>query len=138
MSTAEIKRQFAEHVKLRGYDDQYIDRQEEREILNFGVTQGLTVEEGLAILVRVCQESNYVLEREIDTAAFNMLEQFAINDGKIDKKEFTDAVAIIQRNSKGTLSETQCKKKAKEMVLNNNWKIKGGLFGGLPDWFKKI
>ncbi|MBO1350750.1 MAG: hypothetical protein EBE86_026755 [Hormoscilla sp. GUM202] len=138
MSTEKIKRQFAEHVKLRGYDDQYIDRQEEREIMEFAVNQGLTVDEGLAILVRVCQERNYTLERDIETRAFEMLTQFATNDGKIDKKEFFDAVGIMQNMSKGKLSEVQCQKKAKQIVLDNNWQIKTGLFGGKPDWFKKI
>ncbi|MBC6456004.1 MAG: hypothetical protein GDA43_24835 [Hormoscilla sp. SP5CHS1] len=113
-----------------------IDRQEEREIMEFAVNQGLTVDEGLAILVRVCQERNYTLERDIETRAFEVLTQFATNDGKIDKKFFFDAVGIMQNMSKGKLSEVQCQKKAKQIVLDNNWQIKTGLFG--PDWFKKI
>ena len=137
MSSEELKNKFAEHVKLRAYDDKYIGRNEEKEILQFGVNEGLTVDESLSIIVRVCQEQNYVLERDIETRAEEMLRQFAANDGKIDKKEFFDAVEIVENMSKGFLSEPTCQQKVKKIVLENNWKIREGFLRG-GDWFDKI
>ena len=46
MSLDEVKRQFVEQVKLRAYDDKYIDKNEEREILQIALTQGVTVDSG--------------------------------------------------------------------------------------------
>ena len=40
MSLDELKRQFVEQVKLRAYDDKYIDRNEEREILQLALAAG--------------------------------------------------------------------------------------------------
>ena len=137
MSAKEIKKQFAEHVKLKAYDDKYVGRDEEKEILQFGVSEGLTVDEALSVLVRVCQEQSYVLERDIDTRAEEMLRQFAANDGKIDKKEFFDAVEIVENMSKGFLSEPKCQQKVKKIVLENGWKIREGFLKG-GNWFEKI
>ena len=37
MTLDEVKRQFVEQVKLRAYDDKYIDKNEEREILQIAL-----------------------------------------------------------------------------------------------------
>ena len=44
MSLDDVKRQFVEQVKLRAYDDKYIDKNEEREILSMALQQGVTVD----------------------------------------------------------------------------------------------
>ena len=137
MSAKKIQNKFAERVKLKAYDDKYVGRDEEKEILQFGVSKGLTVDEALSVLVRVCQEQSYVLERDIDTRAEEMLRQFAANDGKIDKKEFFDAVEIVENMSKGFLSEPNCQQKVKRIVLENGWKIREGFLKG-GNWFDKI
>ena len=48
MSLDEVKRQFVEQVKLRAYDDKYIDKNEEREILQIALQQGVTVDSARA------------------------------------------------------------------------------------------
>ncbi len=137
MFSEELKNKFAEHIKLRAYDDKYIACQEEKEILEFGVNEGLSVDESLSVITRVCQDENYVLERDINTRAEEMLRQFASNNGNIDKKEFFDAVEIVKSMSKGFLSEPNCQKKVKEIILENNWKIRDGFLKG-GNWFKNI
>ena len=41
MSLDEIKKRFVNEIKLRAYDDQYVDRDEEREILQIAVQLGV-------------------------------------------------------------------------------------------------
>jgi hypothetical protein len=67
MSLDEIKRQFVEQVKLRAYDDKYIDKTEEREILQLALQHGVTVDSARAALAQVCEANGYILESRILT-----------------------------------------------------------------------
>ena len=137
MANSEVEKQFAEYVKLRGYDDKFIDREEERTLLDNGIGQGLSLDEARSIFFTTCEEKGYVTERDIDNKIQEMLSQFAINDGKVDKKEFFDTVAIAQNMSKGKISEPKCKKKVKEILLDNGWNVREGFLKG-GNWFASI
>lgn len=133
----EVKNRFVEYIKLQGFDDQFIDRMEEKKILEAGVKNGLTVEEGLSLLREVAIQKGIVIERDAEERAKEMLERFANNDGKVDKKEFADAVAIFKSACKGKVTEPDIQKRLKKMMLDNGWKAKeGGLFGS--KWFSAI
>src|SRR5205085_11974399 len=88
LSLDEIKRQFVEQVKLRAYDDKYIDKAEEREILQIALQQGVTVDSARQALAQVCETNGYVLESSALKAVKEMIDIQAGNDGKIDEKEF--------------------------------------------------
>ncbi len=132
-----IKKRFIEEVKLRAYDDKFIDVAEEKEILQIAISAGITIDSAISALRQVCENNGYIVEAVLDSKAKEMLEQFSGNDGVIDKKEFFDVVAILQRAANGKLSESQCQKKAKEIVLKNEWKVKEGMLSG-GKWFTSI
>lgn len=133
----EVKKRFVDYIMLQVFDDQYIDRQEEKKILEEGIRNGLGIEEGLAIIRQVASEKGLVLERDAEERAKEMLETFAHNDGKVDKKEFEDALAIFKTHCKGKLTEHDMKKRLKIMMVENSWKAKeGGLFGS--KWYSAI
>jgi len=136
MSVEEIKRKFIEHVKLRGYDDKFIDAAEERKILEYGIQQGISLEQGRALVAQVAIEQGYAVESVAEMKAKEVLEQFA-SDGQVDKKEFDDAVAIISRTMRGNLSDDACRKKVKEIMLKQGWKAKEGFMKG-GSWFSSI
>ena len=62
MAMEEVKKRFAEEIKLRGYDDKYIDKNEEREILQFAIAQGISIDTARAALAQVCDHDDYILE----------------------------------------------------------------------------
>ena len=62
MSLDAIKRRFVDEMKLRGYDDKYIDKNEEREILQIAIQQGIGIDAARAALAQVCEVEGYVLE----------------------------------------------------------------------------
>ncbi len=137
MPTEESRKQFVEYIMLQVYDDQYVDRAEEKKILEMGIKKGFSVEEGLAILRQVADDKGFAIEREAENRAKEILGQFAANDGVVDKKEFEDALALFKSASKGKLPEPELKKRLKKMMLDNGWKAKeGGLFG--TKWFSAI
>jgi len=93
------------------------------------------VEEGLAIMRQTAQEKGLGLERDAEERTKDMLEAFANNDGKVDKKEFEDAMAIFKKHSKGKIHADEMKKRMKKMMVENGWKAKEGFFG---KWFSAI
>ena len=138
MSVSEqIEKQFREYIALQAYDDKYIDRQEEKKILEVGVKNNISVEESLAIIQKVASEKCYVLERDAEERAKEFLANAAANDGKVDKKEFEDAVTLFGKATKGKIREPEMKKRLKQMMEDNGWKAKeGGLFGS--KWYSAI
>jgi hypothetical protein len=133
----EVRKQFIEYIMLQVYDDQYIDRAEEKNILEMGIKKGISVEEGLTIIRQVAEEKGLVIEREAENRTKEVLEQFARNDGVVDKKEFEDALSLFKTACKGKVPEPELKRRLKKMMLANDWKAKeGGLFGS--KWFSAI
>src|SRR5436309_2506776 len=104
----EIKRRFVEEVKLRAYDDKYIDKNEEREILQIALQQGVSVESARAALGLVCDANDYVLESKVMSELKDLLDTLAGNDGKVDEKEFNDAVSMCKKRTKGKRTDIQC------------------------------
>ena len=135
MSLDDVKRQFVEQVKLRAYDDKYIDKTEEREILQIALQQGVTVDSARAALAQVCESNNYVLESVALKAVRELIEIQAANDGKIDEKEFGDALAMLKTRTQGKKNDLQCKRMLIEMIDENNYKIKTGMFS---NWYSRV
>ncbi len=133
----QIKNQFIEYIALQAFDDQYIDRQEEKRILEVGVKNGMSVDESLSLIRQVSLQKGLVIERDAEEQAKEFLEKAATNDGKVNKKEFGDTVALFKKASKGKIPEHEMKLRLKRMMEDNGWKAKeGGLFGS--KWYSAI
>lgn len=132
-----IRDKFVEYIKLQAFDDGFIDRKEEKKILETGVKNGIGVDEGLGILHQVATEKGIVIEREAEERVKEVLKRFAENDGYVDKKEFSDATALFKNACKGKIPDSEIQKRLKQMMLDNGWKAKeGGLFSS--KWFSAI
>src|SRR5229473_3681441 len=128
MTLDEVKRQFVEQVKLRAYDDKYIDKNEEREILQIALQHGVTVDSARAALAQVCESNGYVLESKVLSEIKDLIDTFASNDGKIDEKEFNDSVAQLKKRCQGKKNDVQVKRMVIEVIDDNSYKVKTGLF----------
>ena len=135
MHLDDVKRQFVEQVKLRAYDDKYIDKNEEREILQIALQMGVTVDSARAALAQVCENHNYVLESRVLADVKDLIETFANNDGKIDEKEFNDAVTTCKKGCQGKKNDLQCKRMVIEIIEDNNFRVKTGLFS---NWYTRV
>jgi serine/threonine-protein kinase len=131
----EMHRQFAEQVKLRAYDDRYVDRAEEREILRWALDRGTPVEGAYAALAQVCEASGYVLESAALRPVEEALAVMAANDGMIDEKEFADAVALLGRQVQGKKTMLQLKRMVLELIRDHGYKVKTGLFS---NWHARV
>ena len=135
MTLDEVKRWFVEQVKLRGYDDKYIDKGEEREILQIALQQGVTVDSARAALAQVCETNGYVLESRVLAQVKDLVDTFASNDGKVDEKEFNDAVTTCKKACQGRKTDVQCKRMVVEIIEENSYKVKTGLFS---NWYNRV
>jgi hypothetical protein len=134
MSLDEVKRQFVEQVKLRAYDDKYIDKNEEREILQIALQQGVTVDSARSSLAQVCESNGYVLESRVLSQLKDLIDTFASNDGKIDEKEFHDTVTTCKKATQGKKTDIQCKRMVIEIIEENSYKVKTGMFS---NWYAR-
>jgi hypothetical protein len=135
MTLDEVKRQFVEQVKLRAYDDKYIDKGEEREILQIALQQGVTVDSARAALAQVCESNGYVLESKALAQIKDLIDTFASNDGKVDEKEFNDAVTTCKKATQGKKTDVQCKRMVIEIMEENSYKVKTGFFS---NWYARV
>ncbi|MBI2804131.1 MAG: hypothetical protein HYX68_04005 [Planctomycetes bacterium] len=135
MTLDEVKKRFVEEVKLRAYDDKYIDRKEEREILQIALQNGVGVDSARAALAQVCEAQDYVLESAVIARLKDIIETSAANDGSIDEKEFNDAVLNCKKWTKGKKNDIQCKKMIIEIIDDNSYKTSKGWFSS---WYANV
>ena len=136
MSLDEIKKRFVDEVKLRGYDDRYIDKIEEREILHVAIQQGIGIEPARGALAQVCEHEGYVLESTLLKLIKDRLESAAGNDGKIDQKEFDTIFADVRKAAQSRKNDRELKKMIilvmEDTGLN---RVKTGWFS---DWYASL
>jgi hypothetical protein len=131
----DVKKRFVEEVKLRAYDDKYVDRKEEREILQIALTAGVSVDSARSSLAQVCEGQGYVLESNVLARLKDILDTSAGNDGSIDEKEFNDAVLNCKKWTNGKKNDVQCKKMVCEVIDDNSYKTSKGWFS---NWYSNI
>ncbi len=135
MDLENVKKRFVEEVKLRAFDDKYIDKNEEREILQIALQQGVGVDGARAALGQVCEAQGYVLESKVREQVKNLLDTLADNDGKIDEKEFNDAVSFAKKATQGKRSDVQMKRMVIEVIDDNAYKTSKGWFSS---WYNNV
>ena len=136
MTLDEVKRQFVEQVKLRAYDDKYIDKNEEREILQIAIQLGVGVDSARAALVQVCDECNYVMETAILKQIKDQIETAAGNDGMVDQREFDMVFANIKRAVQNKKNDREVKRMiVTVMEETGNNKVKKGWFS---NWYATL
>lgn len=136
MSIDEIKKRFVNEIKLRAYDDKYIDKNEEREILQIAIQLGVNIDSARGALMQVCDEHSYILESAILKQIKDQVENAAGNDGMVDQKEFDLIVGNIKRAMQGKKNDREIKKMIVQVMEDTgNNKVKKGWFS---NWYAAL
>ena len=136
MSVEDIKKRFVNEIKLRAYDDKYIDKNEEREILQIAIQLGVSIDSARGALVQVCDEQNDVMESGLLKQIKDQVENAFGNDGKIDQKEFEMIFAQAKKAMQGKKNDNQIKKMIVQVMEDTgNTKVKTGWFS---DWYSTM
>lgn len=88
MTTDDVKTRLLREIHLRGYDDHYIDRNEEREILQIAFQLGVSAEAARADMTAVCTERGYVLESGVVRMLGDRLTEEVNRTGQLDRTGF--------------------------------------------------
>lgn len=124
---------FEEEVKLRSYDDRYVDRTEEKEVLQIAGGLGMSFEDARAALVKVCDETRCVLESQVLKQIKDGVSAAAGNDGRVDQKEFEQIFSAAKKYVRGKKSDKELKVLIVEvMESTGNNKVKKGWFS---NWY---
>src|SRR4051812_13173188 len=136
MSVDEIKKRFVNEIKLRAYDDKYIDKNEEREILQIAIQLGVGIDSARSALVQVCDEHSYVMESQVHKMIKDQVESAFGNDGKIDQKEFDLIFSNIRKAVQGKKNDREIKKMMIVVMEDTGMnKVKTGWFS---DWYAAL
>ena len=136
MSLDEVKREFVEQVKLRAYDDKYIDKNEEREILQIALQKGVTVDSARSALAQVCESQGYVLESSVLKQIKDNIEAARGDDGRVDEKEFNMIFASAKKSFSGKKNDVQIKRTIVEIMEDTGMnKVKTGWFS---NWYTNL
>jgi hypothetical protein len=109
MSPDDIKKRIVNEIKARGYDDSYIDKNEEREIIQIAIQLGVTVESALAALNQVCDELGYVLESRVLKQIEERVAAATRNDGLVDRGEFDHIFDDTKKAVQGKRNDREIK-----------------------------
>ena len=128
---AEIEK-FIQRVKFRGYDDAYIDKDEEKAIYGEAINDGMDMDEAHSLLRQACARNQFALESNIRSTLEVVLDQFCVNDGKIDLGEFKDSVAIafklLKRDApRTTVAERDMELMSHEIIIRKRYAIQRAL-----------
>jgi hypothetical protein len=133
---SDIRQRFINEIKLRAFDDQYVDRAEEKEILQIAISMNVDLDTARMALIQACQMQNYVLESEVVKEMKNQLHVFAGNDGVVDEKEFELLFQTMQSKINGKITNVMIKKMiVQEMEESGLNKVKTGWFS---NWYTKV
>ena len=136
MSVEEIKKRFVNEIKLRAYDDKYVDKNEEREILQIAIQLGVNIDSARGALVQVCDDQGYVLESQLVKQIKDQVEAAAGDDGRVDQKEFDMIFHTIKKSALGKKSDRDLKKMIVQVMEDSgNNKVKTGWFS---DWYSAL
>ena len=133
MTDDEIKKRFVSEIELRGYDDKYIDRNEEREILQIAIQLGVGVENAKLALVQVCEERGYIIESAVARQIRRDVESAG---GKVDRRGFE----TIFENTRKAVQGKKNDRDIKTMIVNvmedtGNNRVKTGWF---TNWYASM
>lgn len=135
MSMESVVKRFVDEIKLRAFDDKYVDKKEEREILQIAISTGVGLDSARSALAQVCEQQGYVLESAAIAKTKDLLDTFNANDGKIEEKEFTDAVNFLKKTTQGKRTDQQCRRMVAEIIQEAQYKTTTGWFSS---WFDKV
>ena len=136
MSADEIKARFVNEIKLRAYDDKYIDKNEEREILQIAIQLGVGIDSARLALVQVCEENGYVVESLVLRRIKEQVAAAAGRDGMVSRQEFETIFQAVRRPLEGKKNDREIKRMIVTVMEDTGYnKVRRGWFG---NWYATL
>jgi len=135
----DIRKRYAEYIKLQAFDEKYISKEKEKKILGEAVMRfEMGIDDARAIMSGVAAENDFIFERDVDRLVKEIMTAFASLDRYISRKEFQHAASIYRQLSGGHIGEGEAKRRLKQMMLENEWKPRRENIIMPPRWYMLI
>jgi len=124
MSLDAIQDRFIDEIKLRGYDDQYIDKNEEREILQIAIQQGIGIDAARAALAEVCSKLGYSLESDLLKLVKDQFD--SAGSVGINRASFEAVLAKLRTAADGRRDDRELRKLIVHAIEDGGFKVNSG------------
>jgi hypothetical protein len=131
-----IKSRFIDEVKLRGYDDKYIDKNEEREILQIAIHQGIGIELAREAFAEICEREDYVVESVVLKKIQEQCEAATANGGQIDQAAFEHITGLAREAARRRKSDREIRRLVVTVMEDRGLnRVKKGMF---RNWYASV
>ena len=111
------RQRFGELVKLQLQGRRFLDRDQERRLLEEAITRyGLTLDQASGLLRGAAQEEQIALEGELGTSSRELLRTLADRRQRIAREDFRRAVAFYRARAGGGVTELEAQKRVKRLM----------------------
>ena len=132
-------RRFADLVKLNGLGRRFIDRVQERHLLEEGVTKfNLTLDQARGVLRSVAEDNGYVFESEAGRRIEQVLSRHAGKNGLISRWQFRRTAEVMRDFSDNAIGEAEARRQLKRIMIDNGWRPRRAGLLRTRRWYRQI
>jgi hypothetical protein len=132
-------RRFADLVKLQGVGSRFIDREQERRLLEGGVTKfGLTLDEARGTLRAVADDNGYVFESEAGRRIEQIMSRHAGKRGLVSRRQFRATAQVLRDFSDNAISEPEARRRVKQIMIDNGWRPRRAGLLRTRRWYRQV
>lgn len=108
---------FAELVKLHMQGRRFLDREQERKLLEEGVGRyGLTLEEATGLVRTQAEGGEIALEGDLGRAGGQLLRTMADRQGRISREDFEKVSKFYRMRAGASLSQAEAERRVKRLM----------------------
>lgn len=116
-SDHEARGRFSELVKLQMQGRRFLDREQERRLLEEALTRyGLKLDEASGVLRAAAEQDEIALEGELGRSSGQLLRTMADRRGRVSREDFAKAVAFYRARAGSGLTEAEAAKRVKRQM----------------------
>jgi len=132
-------RRFADLVKLNGIGRPFIDRTQERHLLEEGVTRfNLTLDEARGTLRSIAEENGYVFESEAGRRIQQVLARHAGKRGLVSRRQFRATAAVLRDFSDNAIGDLEARRQLKRIMIENGWRPRRAGLLRTRRWYRQV
>lgn len=108
---------FTELVKLHMQGRRFIDREQERKLLEEGVSRhGLTLEEALGVVRSHAEADEIALEGELGRSGGQLLKTMADQRGRVSRDDFSKVANFYRARAGASLTQAEAERRVKRLM----------------------
>jgi Flp pilus assembly CpaF family ATPase len=132
-------RRFADLVKLQGVGSRFLDREQERRLLEEGVTKfGLTLDEARGVLRSVADDNGYIFESEAGRRVEQVMSRQAGKRGLISRRQFRATAQVLRDFSDNAITEPEARRRVKQIMIDNGWRPRRAGLLRTRRWYRQV